>query len=188
MNEEILKVMKDIQATPQLSKEVVNDDFFVQYIDDLSEKIENLSKLISVEDFFQIVYVFTNEGMYFGLDETYLNFIEQMPNYPPVELFISTAPNTIIADLRERSFARGEIAFHPSISNFAEVFDKYKNTEISIDNLVNESLVRKCSVHEMRLLVELVMFIMHGGEYNHIDLRLALHSIALYLDRTPESI
>lgn len=188
MNEEILKVMKDIQATPQLSKEVVDDDSFVQYIDNLCDEIESLSRRISVEDFLQIVRVFTNEGMYFGLDRAYLEAIETMPNYPPPGLFLFSEPNGIVVDLRARSIYRGEVPFHTSLSNFVEAFEKYTNTEIPIYRIIDESLVSKSSLHERRLLIELIMLILSEKDFDSSNIYLALYNISLYIENTPDEV
>lgn len=87
----------------------------------------------------------------------------------------------MIANLCERSISRGDITPHPSISNFMEIFEIYQSEEKHLSNLISESRVSKCNLHELRLLIELIVIAINEDENSIKHLTFSLATIALYM-------
>lgn len=145
--------------------------------------IRAASSTLSSSQFLLIAEAFNNVYLYFDLDTIYIDCIESMPEYPPIELFTSTSSSYVIKGLRESCFLGGDFTPTSDLPIFSEVFNRIVASDIPLYKLLDGSLLEKCSLHELRLFIEVIFTIIHKEDPVNAVWYGLVETISLYLDQ-----
>lgn len=151
--------------------------------DQADDAIRRASTILSPSQFLRIAEAFNNSHLYFDLDTIYIDCIESMAEYPPLDLFTSTSSSYVIKDLRESCFLGGDFIPTSDLPIFSEIFSKIVESDVPLYKLLTDSLLEKCSLHELRLFIEVIFTITHKEKPVDTVWYGLIETISLYLDQ-----
>jgi hypothetical protein len=135
---------------------------FIAAGDKMHESVELFATTASLTEMMEL-------GRRFGSDPestydmhfTYRSAFENMPNYPPVELFTEKSGNLMFAHLRDRCYGGKLLRYDDSIAIFhkitTELLQSEEQSQEKLEDILTEDMINKMSGHEIRLLLEVII-------------------------------
>lgn len=154
----------------------MGDEEVMNEIDGLVNNMREVALTGSLMDMLMVASHFKNDEDVLDLDSIYISLFEQMPSYPPVELFEDNSQSVMIKRLRLRCFNGAIIRLSSNLPIFSSVASKFFaiNATDTLSSYFSLSDIRKMNKQELVLMLELAnIFPLDEDKENYLRLILA---------------